>query len=403
MGRTSPPGRNGYAERRRAIAARLMLAGGARSRPRILAPMLHEFLSTHRSAIIARTQAKVAARPAPLATEEELKHGIPLFLDQLIDTLRRSRTSRESSSEAIQEGATVHGRDLLKRGFTVAQVVHDYGGVCQAITELADETKASITAEEFQTFNRCLDDAIAQAVTEYTRTREQSIVNEGTERLGNLTHELRNALGAAMLSFQVIKMGGVGIAGSTAAVLDRSLRRACALIDSSIAQVRLESGTRATERVSMGQFIEEVEVGALMEATARGLTLGVTRVLPGVDVLVDRQLLAGAVVNLLQNAFKFTRSGGHVSLATSCTEGRVSIAVEDECGGLAPGKAEELFRPFTQQGTDRTGLGLGLSISRRSVEAVGGELRVRNIPGVGCAFTIDLPRLLAASPPGGPR
>jgi signal transduction histidine kinase len=351
--------------------------------------MLHEFLFANRVAIIARTRAKVAARPAPCATEAELENGVPLFLDQLIETLQSPNTR----SEAIVESATKHGRDLLKRGFTVAQVVHDYGGLCQAVTELATETNAPISPDEFHTFNRCLDDAIAQAVTEYTRTREQSITDEGTERLGSLAHELRNALGAAMLSFQTLQAGSVGVGGSTGALLGRSLRRLSALIDSSVARVRLESAIRTVERVSVQQFIEEVEVAASMEASARHLAFAVTPVPPGLEVVVDRQLLAGAVINLLQNAFKFTRSQGRVSLRTSSTAARVVIEVEDECGGLPPGKAEELFRPFEQRNSDRRGLGLGLSISRKSVEAIGGELRVRDVPGIGCVFTVDLPRL----------
>jgi signal transduction histidine kinase len=69
------------------------------------------------------------------------------------------------------------------------------------------------------------------------------------------------------------------------------------------------------------------------------------------------------------------------------------IEVADECGGLPPGKADELFRRFEQRGFDRTGLGLGLWISRRSVEADDGEIRVRDVPPVGCVFTIDLPLL----------
>jgi signal transduction histidine kinase len=356
--------------------------------------MLHEFLSSNRGVIIERTRAKVAERPAPLATEEELERGIPLFLDQLIDTLRLSTLQPpQAPDEALAKGATQHGRNLLKGGFTVAQVVHDYGGVCQAVTELASETKAPITPAEFNVFNRCLDEAIAGAVTEYMSTREQSITHEGAERMGDLSHELRNALGAALLSFQILKSGSVGFGGSTAAILDRSLRRACALVDSSVAQVRLESGIRATEHVSLSQFIEEVEVGAAMEASALGLTLTVTPVPPGIDLAVDRQLLGGAVTNLLQNAFKFTRPKGHVSLETSCTASRVLIEVEDECGGLPPGKADELFRPFERRGANRKGLGLGLSISRKSVEAIGGEIRLRDIPGTGCVFTIDLPRL----------
>lgn len=354
--------------------------------------MLRGFLSTNRGAIIERTRSKIAVRLAPLATEDELESGIPLFLDQLIETLGVS----SGPADAIAEGATRHGGDLLRKGFTVAQVVHDYGGVCQAITELATETNAPISADEFHTLNRCLDDAIAEAVTEYTRQREQRITDEGRERLGALAHELRNALGSAMISFDILRQGSVGLGGSTASVLDRSLRRLSTLVDSSLAAVRLDSGIQAPERVSIREFIEEVEVGATLEANARELTLAVTPVSPGVDVEVDRQFLTAAVGNLLNNAFKFSRPRGHVSLKTSSTAERVLIEVEDQCGGLPPGNPEDLFRPFEQRSDDRTGLGLGLSIARKSVEASGGRIDVRDLPGVGCVFAIDLPRL---SPP----
>ena len=147
----------------------------------------------------------------------------------------------------------------------------------------------------------------------------------------------------------------------------------------------------------MREFVEEIEVGASMEAIARNLTLAVTPVNRGIDVVADRQLLAAAVANLLQNAFKFTRPKGSVSLNTSSTKDRVLIEVEDQCGGLPPGAANDIFRPFSQRSANRTGLGLGLSISRKSVEAIGGEIRVRDLPGVGCVFTIDLPIALAGS------
>jgi signal transduction histidine kinase len=350
--------------------------------------VLYEFLSANRVAIIARTRAKVVMRPAPRATEEELLNGIPLFLDQLIDALTPSHVP----SDAIVKAATEHGRNLLKRGFTVAQVVYDYGGVCQAVTELADENSASITAVEFQTLNQCLDDAIAQAVTEYAQLRERILTEDGRARSGELAHELRNALGSAMLAFEAINTGSVGPRGSTAALLGRSLRRLGNLINSSVAQTRLEAGIRTPERVSVRDFIEEVEVGAAMEASARGFALSVVYVEAGVCVQADRQLLAAAAANLLQNAFKFSHPKGHIELRTSTTEDRVSIEVEDECGGLPPGKAEELFQRFEQRGKDRTGLGLGLAISRTSVEADGGQIRVRNKPGIGCVFAIELPR-----------
>lgn len=363
---------------------------------RVATLMLFEFIALNREELIARTRAKIATRLVPLPTERELTSGAPLFLDELAQTLQHPQ-SPSTLTEMSERTATARGAALLGRGYTVAQVVHDYGDICQAITELADETQTPITTDEFQTLNRCLDDAIAEAVTEYVRLRDRSTAKGVTERSGVLAHELRNAVGAALLSFQSLQAGRVGVGGSTAALLGRSLRRLSALVDSAVAEVRLESELTNSERVSIREFVEESEVWAALEARARGLTLAVAPVERGLDVEVDRQFLAAAVANLLQNAFKFTRPQGLVSLDTFFSTDRVLIEVQDQCGGLPPGKAEELFRPFEQRSVDRTGMGLGLSITRRSVQAIGGELRVRDVPGIGCVFTIDLPRLVRTS------
>lgn len=111
----------------------------------------------------------------------------------------------------------------------------------------------------------------------------------------------------------------------------------------------------------------------------------------GVAVDGDRLELASAVSNLLSNAFKFSHSKGHVQLRAVVAPGDIRIEVEDECGGLPPGLGEDLFRPFERWGTDRTGLGLGLAISRQGIQASGGTLDVRNLPGKGCVFCIHLP------------
>lgn len=349
--------------------------------------LLYEFLESNRDEIIARTQAKVASRSAPRATLDEL-NGVPLFLNQLGEALRRSR----QPDQAIGKSAAERGGVLLRMGFTVAQVVHDYGDVCQAITEQAAATGACITAHEFQTLNYCLDEAIAEAVTAYTEQRERSIARDEMERLGVLAHELRNKLYAAMMAFEILKKGDVGIGGSTGHLLGRSLSDLRDLVARSLAEVRLESPLSRRERVALSDFIEEVEVDAALQANARGRELSVAPVEKGVTIEVDRQILAAALTNLLQNAFKFSRAGGHVSLRTSATHDRVLMEVEDECGGLPSGRAEELFRPFEQRSANRTGVGFGLSIVQRSVEVNGGVVRVRDLPGRGCVFTIDLPR-----------
>jgi signal transduction histidine kinase len=103
-------------------------------------------------------------------------------------------------------------------------------------------------------------------------------------------------------------------------------------------------------------------------------------------------VVAAAITNLLQNAFKFTRQGSRISLTARATKERVLFEIEDECGGLPAGKTEELFRPFEQRSADRSGVGLGLSICLRAAKANSGEIHVRDLPGKGCIFTLDLPR-----------
>lgn len=361
--------------------------------------MLQDFIAANRDQIIERARVRVRARSAPRSTEMKLENGIPLFLTQLVDalasaaqssTLRLVRLGDDKSS--IADSASLHGHELLKNGFTVAQVVHGYGDVCQAVTELAGDAQAAISAEEFQVFNHCLDDAIAAAVTAYAGQRELELAYRGLERLGFLAHELRNLLSSAVLSFDVLKRGVVGYGGSTGAIHGRSLSRLGTLVERALAEVRLEAGSTLIESVSVVELIEELELGAKLQSDAFHLDLTVSSADADVTIDADRQLLLSALSNLLQNAFKFTRPGGRVSLVARATETRVLFEVADECGGLPAGKAEELFQPFMQRSGDRSGLGLGLAVAFSAVRANGGNLSVRDVPGTGCVFTVDLPR-----------
>jgi signal transduction histidine kinase len=354
--------------------------------------LLHEFLTLHRAEVIARTRQKVAARNGSGATQAEMENGVPLFLDQLAETLRREQqTSARPTSAAMVESALLHGGELRKAGFTLGQVVHGYGDVCQAVTQLAMELEAPISADEFKTLNRCLDDAIAQAVTEFARQRDISVADIGIERQGFFVHELRNLLGSALMAFEMLKTGSVGIGGSTGAVLERNLLALRDLIDRSVGQVRAEVGIPRRGHVLLSDLLEEVEQAAAIEARARNLQFTVSPAEPGLAIDVDRQPIAAAIANLLQNAFKFSRPNGHVVLRTVTSVGRALIEVADECGGLAQDGADALFLPFEQGSGDRSGLGLGLTIARQSVRANDGEIRARSLPGKGCIFTIDLP------------
>jgi len=373
--------------------------------------MLHEFLTSNRADLIERCRLKVARRSAPRVTSAEITHGIPLFLDQLIKTLEVEQTSEPLRSRKVSgpsggggpwkselgSAAALHGRELLQQGFTVDQVVHDYGDLCQAITDLAFERKAPIEIDEFRTLNRCLDNGIAEAVTEYSYQRYSVGANDDVqalnERLGFLAHELRNLIHTGTLAFTAIKLGNVGVTGATGAVLERSLIGLRTLVDRTLADVRVAAGMLPRYKLMpLADFIDQIGASALLEARARGCKLTVSDVDAHLAVDVDPDMLLSALGNLLQNAFKFTQHGTEVTVNAYAVADRILIDVEDHCGGLPPGSADKMFLPFSQSGADKSGLGLGLAISRRSIEANSGTLRVRDVPGTGCVFTIDLPR-----------
>jgi signal transduction histidine kinase len=351
--------------------------------------MLHDLVRTQHDEIVARTRTRVAQRRAPRATEKELEHGVPLFLRQLAVFLDRA----DRPNDDIDTSATLHGAELLRMGFTIAQVVHDYGDVCQAVTELAHELNMAVSANEYRLLNLALDNAIAGAVTEFARLRELSISLKSTEDTGALAHEMRNFLANAAMAFDLMSAGQIAPRGSTASILKRSLDGMHQLVDQSLAEVRLQARTFERRPVRVAELIEELELTATVEAKSRGLQLSVPTVDYAIEVSADRPLLASAIANLLQNALKFTHPHSMVTLRATASAERVLIEVEDECGGLPGGESAELFRAFEQQATDRSGVGLGLAISKRAVEANGGTLSARDLPAKGCIFAIDLPRL----------
>ena len=154
--------------------------------------MLHNFLANNRLELIARCAEKVARRPQRNASAKQLQTGIPMFIDQLIRTLKAEQEGEAKTGLRISGAsggdrpdlseigvtASAHGTELLRLGYTVDQVVHDYGDLCQAITDLAVERDAPFTIDEFRTLNRCLDNAIADAVTEFSLLRELAILDQ---------------------------------------------------------------------------------------------------------------------------------------------------------------------------------------------------------------------------------
>lgn len=374
---------------------------------------MYAFLSDNYSELVARCTSKVAQRPRRAATPEQLANGIPLFLGQLIRTLGAEAEGHVAESQRISgasggrhprssemgTGATAHGKQLFELGYSVDQVVHDYGDICQAITDLAVERQEPFSVQEFRTLNRCLDNVIADAVTEFSAGRDATLAlkhcADENERRGVLVHELRNHVQTATMAFRALESGKLGIGGSTGDLLRRSLESLARLLRGSLAEIRGAAHAAGSPRqFSVAAFIDEAASAASLDAKRRGCQLSVPVVDPFLAIAGDRDRLLAALANLLQNALKFTHEHTEVTLHAHAVDDRVLIDVADHCGGLPSGSIETMFCPFAQSGGDKSGLGLGLVIARRSVEDDGGSLSVRDVPGKGCVFTMSLPRRL---------
>ena len=201
---------------------------------------LQNFIEMHHDKLVAMAKGKVAKRGAgSRPSGGESKHGIHLFLDQLrgalIDEAKRDPSHQAQANPPtnpnIAKTAALHGHDLLELGFSVDEVVHDYGDVCQAVTELAVELDVPISNADFHTLNRCLDNAIAAAVTAWSKDREAEL-SAPTGRFND--EKMRNLVSGSLAIFAMLRDGRLGTAGSSAAMLGRHLEEMRDLLGPSV-------------------------------------------------------------------------------------------------------------------------------------------------------------------------
>jgi signal transduction histidine kinase len=194
--------------------------------------------------------------------------------------------------------------------------------------------KTPITAQEFHHLNRCLDIAIAGAVTKF----ETSSVSESKKReavnLGVITHELRNALNRARISFQMLSKGIVGLGGSTSKVLERSLEDLDKLITRSIVEVQFRAVSSIVEETFLvGEAISHLITMGKVEASQKNKTISVD-IDPTCRLKTDKLLFLSAIGNLMQNAIKFTKEGSHIEVTGVNKKGFTIVDVKDQCGGM---------------------------------------------------------------------
>lgn len=349
---------------------------------------LAQLLRKRRNSLIERWLGKVRATlpTEQKLDEQELLDSLHHFLDEVIGTLEKGDGALPELGVSI---AQAHGaqRQVLQR--EIAEVVREYGLFFESVI---DECPEPLPPQEYARLVTALNHGAAEAVREFSALRSLDLRRQAWEHFAFLAHEIRGPLQSARMASALVRSAASPERGLQ--VLDRSLTQMAEAIEGALIDARLRGidagAALRLEQVELGPLLRHALEDARADAEARHIRSRLEAP-AGASLFADRRVLLAAVSNLLRNAVKFTHSQGEVVVRAAGQR----IEVEDQCGGLAPGQEEQIFESFRQASEDRTGFGLGLAIAKRAVEAHRGKLSVRNLPGKGCIFSIELPEKTA--------
>jgi signal transduction histidine kinase len=322
----------------------------------------------------------------------EIIDTLPPFLDEMIQTLRDLGTGDDASSRRGRDIALTHGTERFHNGFSLGAVIREYGALRECLLDFIWDSGLTPTTAELRSVLLTLNTGIANAAEQFTRERDQLIERQSEQHFGFIAHELRNPLASALLSVQMLQRRAGAEGDPTLQRLMRNLSTLRHRIDNSLMSVRVrELGRTQTveaDDVVLRQVAETVRDELADDARERQVAIELEG---NARTRADPRLIHSAIANLVGNAVKYTRAGSVIRVRLREMPERVTVEVDDECGGLPEGKAEELFVPFVQRGDNRTGFGLGLAITKDAIEAHQGTVQVVNRPGTGCTFMVTLP------------
>ena len=232
-------------------------------------------------------------------------------------------------------------------------------------------------------------------------TEERAVEQLKSDFVSTVSHELRTPLAAIYGAAMTLQRGDVELNDAQEAgmleVISGESERLARIVNDILLASRLDSGAATVEitRTDAAELARAV-LAAAEAHLPPGIELALTVPEPGPQVAADPDGLRQVLVNLVENAVKYSPNGGLVELELEPTDGRVRFVVRDRGLGIPASEHERIFEKFFRLDPNLArgvgGTGLGLYISREIVRRMGGRIRVESRPGSGSTFSFDLPR-----------
>jgi PAS domain S-box-containing protein len=253
---------------------------------------------------------------------------------------------------------------------------------------------------------------VVEDITEHLKLEEAEHAREAAEAanraksdfLSRMSHELRTPLNAMLGFAQLLELDQrhplTAAQKPWVVQIQQAGWHLLEMINDVLDLSRIEAGTLRlqTDTLDLGELLEATLAMVAADAQARGIVIS-QDLTPGTSALVgDATRVKQILTNLLTNAVKYNHDGGRIHVASRVLDASsVEIAVTDTGLGMTPRQMAELFQPFNRLGRERTtpqGTGIGLVISQRLAELMGGSLKARSVAGDGSSFLLMLPRAL---------
>ncbi|MDS4015964.1 MAG: bacteriohemerythrin [Candidatus Accumulibacter sp.] len=330
-----------------------------------------------------------------LPQDKGIKHSLPLFRRVIAGELKANLAGEDM----------VICRDGSQRliGWKTAPLIDDAGHIVGTLSSGADITERRAAEEELERYRTHLEVLVGQRTLELSAAKEaaETANRAKSDFLSSMSHELRTPMNAIIGFAQMLEYDGELNANQRDSVQEilKASRHLLDLINEVLDLSRIESGRieLSLEATNVAAVVDDCRHLVEPLAAPYGIVL-VTDVPDGTWVTADRVRLKQALLNLLSNAVKYNREQGRIHLVAQARQSdggpRISISVADTGIGIAAERLNAVFQPFTRlvgEQSEIEGTGIGLTITQRLIELMGGEIGAESELGVGSRFWIDLP------------